>query len=369
MKRLLITTDNFLPRWDGIARFLSELIPELKEEYKITIACPAFEGAVKEFPGVKLVRFPLMPIRFGDLFVSWWNRRQIEDLVKQNDIVFNQTLGPIGIAAISEGRKNKKKVISYVHSIEWELVSKGLKNFQSAAGFIMKHLVKKMYNKCNLIVVPSKEIEDLLTMHGISSKMQVVQLGVDTHKFIPPVSKMQAKKKIGIQPSMTVITYIGRLAREKNLGTLYKAFQKVRKEHKKSILLVVGGGLSEDIKADSRIMILGQQENVVPYYQASDIYVLPSLTETTSLTTLEAMACGAAVIVTPVGSIREYVDDGRNGLIFPRRDANTLADMMKFLLTHERTRHTLGHNARKTVVEKRSSAHLTTDIKNALKSV
>ena len=369
MKKLLITTDNFLPRWDGISRFLSELLPGLQKDFKITIACPAFEGQMVELPNVKVVRFPVIPIKFGDIFFSWYKRAEIESLVKNHDLVFNQALGPIGISAILSAKKLKKPVVSYVHSIEWELVSKSLRRFRATAGFTMKQLMKWLYNKCNLLLVPSKELDDLLSMHGISTKKKVVELGIDTKKFIPPLNRAEAKKKLGLSPSLTVISYVGRLAREKNLGTLYKAFKKIRREFKNTVLVIVGGGISDDIKEDPRVLLIGQQENVVPYYQASDIYVLPSLTETTSLTTLEAMACGVAVVVTPVGSVREYVEDGKNGLIFPRRDSNTLADMLKFLLTHEKTRQSLGQAARKTVEEKRSFKHLTTQVKNALLSV
>ncbi|HSU72660.1 MAG TPA: glycosyltransferase family 4 protein [Candidatus Binatia bacterium] len=367
MKRLLITTDNFLPRWDGIARFLLELIPVLQKDFEITIACPAFEGPLPVVPGVKLVRFPLVNIRFGDIYFSNFNTRRMRSLVRHHDMVFNQTLGPLGISAIRASSKLKKPIVSFTHSIEWDLVSKSLHYFRRSAGWLMKVIARWMYNKCTLLLVPSKELEELLTLEGISTVKQVVELGVNTEKFIPPINRAEAKKAISISPAVFTITYVGRLAHEKNLSTLQQAFQKIKKEFPNTILLIVGGG-TEDFTPDPRVHLLGPQDNVVPYYQASDVYVLPSLTETTSLTTLEAMACGAAVVVTPVGSIREYVDDGKNGLIFPRRDANTLAELLKFLLTHEQTRLALGVEARKTVEEKRSLKGSITKIRNVLVS-
>jgi glycosyltransferase involved in cell wall biosynthesis len=365
-KKLLITTDNFLPRWDGIARFLHSLIPTLQEDFEITVVCPAFEGETPSIPGVKIIRLPLMPFRFGDIFLSKFSTKRIRNLVRQHDVVFNQALGPIGVGAILAASKLKRPVISYVHSVEWELVSKSLKHFRRTTWWTMKLIVRWLYNKCNLLLVPSQELDELLTMQGITTKKQVVQLGIDTSRFIPPVSRTEAKRAIGVLPSQFVITYVGRLAREKNIGTLYTAFQHLRKDFPNVLLLIVGSGVADGIKPSSRVLLLGQQNNVVPYYQASDIYVLPSLTETTSLTTLEAMACGCAVLVTPVGSVREYIEDGKNGLIFPRRDARTLADLLKFLLLHEETRKALGVEARKTVEEKRSWKNVAVNVRNAL---
>ncbi|MBI4144895.1 glycosyltransferase family 4 protein [Candidatus Woesearchaeota archaeon] len=369
MKKLLITTDTFLPRWDGIARFLSEMIPGLRDAFQITIVCPAFPGVAPQIPGVKLVRFPLVNIRFGDIFFSSFNRKRVKALVREHDLVFNNSLGPIGMSAILAAKKLKRPVVSYVHNIEWDLVSKSVKRFKRLAWFSMKLVARWFYNRCTLLLVPSKELEELLTIEGVRTKKFVVQLGVDTVKFVPPVTRTDAKKNVGINPALTVIGYVGRLAREKNLGTLYSAFQKIKREFKDAILLIVGAGIDEMTRPDPRVIFVGNQDVVAPYYQAMDVYVLPSLTETTSLSTLEAMASGCAVLSTPVGSIREYIDDGKNGLIFPRRDVNTLAELLRFMLTHEKTRQALGSAARKTVEETRSSKNVVIQIRNALLSV
>ena len=56
-KRLLIATDNFLPRWDGISRFLSEIIPRLTEHYEITVVAPDF--GTYEDPNITIIKIPL----------------------------------------------------------------------------------------------------------------------------------------------------------------------------------------------------------------------------------------------------------------------------------------------------------------------
>ena len=93
-------------------------------------------------------------------------------------------------------------------------------------------------------------------------------------------------------------------------------------------------------------------ENVVPYLHAMDIFVMPSLTETSSLSTLEAMQCGIPVIATPVGHIKEYVESGYNGFLFPRQNPGILMEKIKTLVDNPALRKKLGNNAHKLVKQK-----------------
>ncbi|MBI4918407.1 glycosyltransferase family 4 protein [archaeon] len=364
MRTILISSDCFLPRWDGIAKFLSELIPEINDEFKIILAIPDF-GRIPKYKNVEVHKFPLIKIQFGDIFFSKVNNFEIKDLVERCDFVFNQTLGPIGMKAIKYAKKINKPVIGYVHSLDWELASEGVKYFKLPVKIFMKLLVRKLYNKCNLLLLPSKEMEDLLTVQGIRSKKDIVKLGVDTKRF-KPANRTSAKKKIGLNPSDFVIGFCGRLSREKDLPTLFEAFKKVNKKYKNTKLLIIGEGPQRENLKHPNVILKGSKNNVVPYLQAMDVYVLPSLTETSSLSTMEAMSCGLPVIVTPVGNIKEYVIDKETGLLFPRGDVNNLKDKIKYLMKREELRTQLGIAARKKIQERHDWKNTVTEIKRIL---
>src|SRR3989338_10728956 len=100
-KKLVITSDCFLPRWDGIARFLSQLIPQLRNEYEITCIVPEFEGEIK-IQGVNIIRIPLLKIRFGDIFFSRFQYRKIKEIISKHDLIF-----------ISPSNSGTMQVISY----------------------------------------------------------------------------------------------------------------------------------------------------------------------------------------------------------------------------------------------------------------
>ncbi len=350
--RLLISTDSLLPRWDGVARTLSELIPRLSASFDITVVGPDF-GAAPRMDGVTLVRFPVSRLRFGDIHFAWFHPRKIRKLVAETDVVFNQTIGPIGLCAIRAAAKLKKPCVSYVHSIEWELAAKSVKRGKGFVTAFVKWLVRVLYNKCSLVLVPNKEVEDLLSQEGVASRKGTLMLGVDTEVFVPAKSKSVAKWKVGVRPTAKVIGFSGRIGREKDVPTLYRAFSLVRKSHPDVVLLLVGAGIETKLyEKDPGVMLVGPRDDVPRWLQAMDMFVLPSLTETSSLATMEAMACGLPVVVTPVGSIREYVVDGVNGLVFPRKDVSALAEKLGMLLDDKSLGVRLGRAARRTVLER-----------------
>ncbi|MBN1645293.1 glycosyltransferase family 4 protein [Candidatus Woesearchaeota archaeon] len=350
-KKILITTDCYLPRWDGVARFLLQLLPEIKNQFEITVIAPFFEGKYRKIPGIKIKRLPIIPLQFGDIYFSF-QTKEISKYVAEADLVFNQTIGPIGAKAINEAYKQGKPIISYIHSIEWELASRAVKRFKWLTEKYVMRRAQNLYNQCSILAVPSQETEDILSAHKIKTKKIVIELGINPEKFAPPLSKATAKKELKIPEKTTVIGFAGRIGREKNLTTLTKAFTKINKRYKDTVLLIVGGGLLNEIQKHIKIIKTGTKDNILPYLQAMDIFVLPSLTETTSLSTLEAMSTGIAVIGTPVGVIRKYIKDQENGMIFPRGDVSSLVDKLTMLLNKPEMIKKLGKAARNTIKQK-----------------
>lgn len=366
--RLLVATDNFLPRWDGVARFLSEVIPRLAGEFDIVVVAPDF-GPVENFPA-HLVKIPIHRREVGDFHLARVRYRVVRREARRCDIVFSQTIGPIGACAIIAGKAAGKPVVSFVHSIESRLVPMAV-----APGFARRLLLPLMhawtrflYNKASLLITPSEWVDDHLAWEGVRARKCVVRLGVDTHKFSPGAAK-ELRKSLGIADDEVVVGQHGRLAREKDLRTLLRAFVRLQTRHKKVRLLVVADGLrSVKRMLDDRegVIVTGRQDDVVPYLRAMDIFALTSLTETTCLAALEAMSCGLPVVSTPVGFVRDYVEEGKNGFFFPTKDAYALATRLSWLARHPVERHEMGQAARKLVVEEFSWERTVEGIRAAL---
>lgn len=357
MKRLLIATDSFLPRWDGIARFLSEIVPKLSKDYEIVILAPHFTGyhQVKQKLGsITIHRFPTFKFKIGDFPPAKPLFGKVKKYVREADIVWIQSIGPIGSSTAKWAKKLEKPLVAFTHSIEWELVSNAVTGFSLFRKFIeilVKRAARKTYNRCNLLIVPSKDTAMRLRKAGIKTIMKQVNLGIDTNKFRPAANKNEAKKSIGISPEKIVVSYIGRLGMEKDLVTLYRAFVQLMYKFPNLVLMVVGEGIDSYKRMFKRkqMIYVGPRSDVQRFYQATDIYTMPSLTETTCLTVMEAMASGCAVIATKVGAIPSYVVNKYNGLFFKKRNSYVLRKKIEMLIENEELRRKLGENARNTI--------------------
>ncbi len=371
-KKLLIVSDSFLPRWDGVARFLAEVIPKIKDDFDITVIAPSFVGKEINMGKIKIIRAPLSSFNIDDLPVAKFSKKLVREHVEKSDIVWVQDLSTLGYSAIKAAKKFEKPVISYVHVINWDLVLRSVN-----VPFFLKRFVywgtkvfsRRLYNKCDLLMVPTSDIAYIFDKEKIKAIKTVIPLGINTDKFKPIEDKKQAKISLDIDPEYKVIGYCGRIGREKNLTTLFRSFNSLNKKYSKTKLLLVGKGPESEekiFKEKNNIIMVGEKDNVVPYLQAMDIYVLPSLTETTSLSTLEAMACGLPVVVTPLPALKKYIIDKENGFFFPKENWLVLRKKLETLLKKPHLRFSVGQQARKTVIKEYSWDLTVKKIKNVL---
>ncbi|MCC7574279.1 glycosyltransferase family 4 protein [Candidatus Woesearchaeota archaeon] len=359
-KKLLIATDNFLPRWCGISRFLSEIIPSLLKHYDVTVIAPDFGSFKPE--GYRLVKIKKSRFGLGDYVAPKFSFRTVKREVRKADLVFTQTIGPIGSLAIYYSKKLNKKVATYIHSLEWELVPMSTRNIflRKLLYPVSKMFTKFIYNKPDLLITPSGALSDALAWRGITTKKSIATLGVDCDIFKPIFGRTREeleeinklKEELGLENSFVIGNH-GRLANEKDLVTLLRAFKWFRKNHKNSKLLIVGDGLESIKNKFSGVegcVLTGSKNNVHIYLNLMDVYVTSSLTETTSLTTLEAMASGLPVISTPVGFIKEYIKNNKNGLIFNQKHSFELFKKLESVKRDSKRASKLGFNARETVL-------------------
>ena len=355
-KNLLIATDNFLPRWDGIASFLNELVPRIEKDYNITLIAPDFGDHKKKVTyKSKVIKFKLFKLRMGDYYPAIVKKKVLAKEIKKADVIFLQSLGPIGLWTTLFAKRFKKPAIRYNHSNEWELFpnSLGKRLLKTPINLLSKFLGRILYNMYKVVIVSSIEQVELLNLMGIRCEKKVVHLGVDVNHYKPSKIAL-AKHELGIDPRKFVIGYAGRLGHEKDLKTLYRAFLRMTKKYDDVLLLIAGGGhpeLERLFSNKSNVIFTGPKDDLSLYYQAMDVYVLPSLTETTSLTTMEAMATATPVVVTPVGFMKEYINDGVNGMLFPKKNSYALYSKLQHLKENHEDRVKLGRNGRETIKE------------------
>jgi glycosyltransferase involved in cell wall biosynthesis len=350
MKKLLIVADTYYPKVDGTLRFMEEFITRAKE-FDISLLVPHL-GKKKG----KHVTY-LTPSRwfslsgYPSLRLSLSNFHKIKQAVKKAEVVFVQGPAMISYLSIYYAYRYRKPVVFYLHVLSWELFEKFMPRVLSKMFFkIVKKVALWFYNRCSEVLVPYRDLKTQLERAGVRIPITIARLGVDIQRFTP-ADKQLSKRKMGINPDEMVIGYVGRISKEKNTQVLLEACTKIAEEQKIR-LLMVGDGPGDQAqlcREEKWCTVTGFVNNVEKYLQAVDIFVMPSLTETTSLATLEAMATGVPVIVTKVGYMQNYVVKGHNGIFFPRNSATLLAIKIEKLLKDKDLREQLGRNARKTV--------------------
>ncbi|MFP4523124.1 MAG: glycosyltransferase family 4 protein [Candidatus Woesearchaeota archaeon] len=357
--RLVIATDNFLPRKDGIVSFLEEIIPRLQPHFDITVICPDNEQK-HVLAGVSFVRIPVSKKKAGDFIFSKAKPRLIKKAIHNADIVFSQTIGPIGGLSLFLAQQKRKKTVSYIHSLEWELASKALQGsfLKRIVYFTSSFLVRFLYSRTTHLLVPSESVSEILLYKRINTPRTIVHLGVDVKKFSPlhdQKKRNEQRARIGLDLEDVAICYHGRLAREKDIPTLLRAFAQVRKKFYGAKLVIIGGGLPQivsQLQGKKDIIYIPTTSRVQDYLPLCDIFCLPSLTETTSLSTLEAMACELVVISTPVGYIKDYITPHKTGYFFPAGNSYKLAQQILDVISHPLHSKKMGVQARELVCKK-----------------
>jgi glycosyltransferase involved in cell wall biosynthesis len=351
--KMLLVADTFHPKVDGTMIFMKEFMRKSQKTFDLSLLVPDLGKHeshniiyVKTSKRISLSGYPLIKFSFKNL-------RIIKKSIKKSDIIFVQGPALLSYLSIYYGHRYNKTTIFYTHTIAWEL-------FEKFAPPILNKFLNKIvkwfsifsYNRCAEILVPYKKLQTYLKKLGVKSPVEVAKLGVDISKFSPTENKTYFKNKIGIPGSKKIIGYVGRMSKEKNAQILYEAFKRLDNQENLH-LLMVGDGPEDQTSKFRKLKnctVTGFRNDIESYVKAMDIFVMPSLTETTSLATLEAMATGIPVIVSKVGFIKDYVRKNHNGQFFPKNSSKILAIKLSKLLNDPEMREKLGKNARKTVI-------------------
>lgn len=161
--------------------------------------------------------------------------------------------------------------------------------------------------------------------------------------------------KLRVSDDETLIAFTGRLVPVKRVDTLVKSFKRLHSEHPNCKLLIVGDGPSRKLlEAQSGDLLnkavifagLVRPESVVRFLLASDIFVLPSLSEGIPSSILEACYCGLPCISTNTGAIPDIIKDGETGILLKQSDEKNLWHALVRLATDEKMAKKMGENAR-----------------------
>ncbi len=226
---------------------------------------------------------------------------------------------------------------------------------QFLARGMARMISKRQCNAVDAIVAPSNPMLDVLRSYGVKVTAEVIPTGLQEHSF-KDADGQAFREKYDIALDRPMLLYVGRVAFEKNIDFLL-GMAKVLSEERPDVLLVVTGEGPAEASLHKLAKVLNIEKNVkfIGYldrntelnacYQAADVFVFASKSETQGLVLLEAMAQGTPVVAIAELGTASILIEGRGALISTE---NTLefAEKVHQLMIYPEQRFELGRRAR-----------------------
>lgn len=214
-------------------------------------------------------------------------------------------------------------------------------------------------NRCTSVTVPTRSIEQELRRFGVRRPIHVLPFGPDLPLYEKPAA-WNPREALEICEDTPVYLYAGRVAEEKNLRFLLRAFQRILADAPDSVMVFAGDGpLRADLESEAaargiekavRFAGFLDQPRLIDLYKSVDLFLFASKTETQGLVLVEAMAGGTPAVAVDALGVRDVVESGVNGFLVPE-DADALACKALEVIRSPELIEDLARGARRTAEE------------------
>lgn len=340
--KIALATDTYHPQINGVVSSIDTIVEELEKEHEPHIFAPTESNRAHSFRS-----FPFCPT--PEYKITYVRPKTLAEIFEKKgiEIVHVQTPFSLGVSALSASRHLSLPAIGTFHT----LLPEYSHYLSGAPEFLLKNIGWKyitwFYEKFHAVTVPSKPIKESLVERGLEN-VYVIPNAVDTDIFHP------GEKSSKADPT---VLFVGRLAKEKSLKVLIDAAPGVLEEYPNIRFRIVGKGIHEDLykkmvqkkNISSNFVFEGYvpSSELIEAYQECEIFAMPSATETQGLVALEAMACGKPVVGADALGLKDVIDNGINGYLFPPGNSEALSDCLLKLLSDDAHRKRMGEKARR----------------------
>lgn len=185
------------------------------------------------------------------------------------------------------------------------------------------------------------------------SKILTIGNGVDVWGEFNPINIEKNKinklyKEFNLNKNDKIVTFIGRLVKEKGIMDLLEVFNNVNFNDEKKVKLIMVGDIAQNerdkdtkmklgkYRDNSNVIFTGYRDDINSILYLTDVFCLPSYREGMPRSIIEAMAMECAVVATDIRGSREEVIDGKTGFLVPVNSINILSDKIKKLIGDEK---------------------------------
>ena len=363
--RVALFTNNYLPFCGGVTISVETLRQGLEARgHEAWVFGPRFperarDGAPRD--AARVVRYPSLPAATYPEFplaIPWSPRIGRHVRALEVDVFHAHHPFLLGPAARRLARRLGRPLVFTYHT-RYEKYAHYVPGHRALVEAAAVRLSTAFAARADTVIAPSALVRDELERRGVRAPVAVIPTGVDLDRFRPG-DRGAARRALGLAPDGLIVLYVGRLDREKSVDRVLLAFDRIAGTLADARLVLVGQGkeaarlqqLARRLPAAGRIGFLGVRphDRLAPCYQAADVFLFGSQTETQGLVLAEAAACGLPAVAAVGPGCDEVVRDGETGLL-TKADPTAMAEATINLLLDADRRRVMGGAAR-TVAER-----------------
>jgi glycosyltransferase involved in cell wall biosynthesis len=270
--------------------------------------------------------------------------------MQRPDVVHIATEGPLGWSALRAARRHGVPTVSDFRT-NFHAYSK-----HYGVGWLQRAIVgylRGFHNRTLATMVPTPVLQRELAAQGFYN-LRVVARGVDTEQLSPARRDVALRRLWGAGDDTVVVLCVSRLASEKNLTLLWRAFEAIRRRGIEARLVLVGDGPQ---RAQLQALCQGAHFagvrrglDLAAHYASADLFVFPSLTETFGNVVPEAMASGLPVVAFDHAAAGQLVRHGDNGWLAALREPVQFVDLAAHAAGDRTALQAMGARARSTAL-------------------
>mgnify|MGYP005850651605 CR=1 FL=1 len=360
--RILKLSDVYFPRVNGVSTSIQTFRRSLARlGHQVDLVAPAYPGSAVSEAGVLRVPGRAVPrdpedrlMRYGALLEAGRSLAARRGY----DLIHVHTPFLAHYAGLRLGRELGLPVVETYHTYFEEYFHHYLPFLPAGLlRFAARRLTVGQCASLAALVVPSRAMLEVLRGYGVTVPAEVVPTGLDLARF-DGGDGARFRAAMGIEAGRPVVAHISRVAFEKNIDFILRAFVRVHAARPEALLLVAGEGPAEGqlrglagrlgiAPAVRWVGYLDRDGDLLDCYRAADAFVFASRTETQGLVLLEAMALGVPVVSTAVLGTAEVLD-GAEGAVGAAEDEAAFAGSVLAVLGDAGLRARLSAGGRRT---------------------
>ena len=357
--KILYISDVYFPRVNGVSTSIRTFVGQMQGlGHEVHLIAPDYDIATEDEHWIK--RTPARSIYFDpeDKLMKWHTALQMlpELRCEQYDLIHVHTPFVAHYLGLRLARELNVPLVETYHTFFEDYLHHYLPWIPKRLARGSARLIsRRQCNSVDAIAAPSQPMLDVLRAYGVKAVAEVIPTGLQEHSF-KAADGEAFRIKYGIPLDRPVLLFVGRVAFEKNIGFLLEMTKLLITKQPDVMLVVAGQGpaeqhlhqLATDLGLDQHIKFIGyldRNTELNACYQAADIFVFSSRSETQGLVLLEAMAQGTPVVAISELGTASILREGQGALIAPD-DTQGFADKVHHLLQYPQERYELGKAAR-----------------------